>query len=127
MATGAPRNSPAQRARRGAQEGAGIALAFQGNSRVGEAVARSPQLTAVLTLLALRVEREARKNAPVDTGRLRASITHRVYPEGTTKVVAEVGTNVAYAAAQEFGTRHGVPATRYMGRALQTVVQQLTR
>jgi len=49
------------------------------------------------------VYRDAVKNAPVDTGRLRASITPAVRVEGTT-VVGVVGSNVLYAPFMEHGT-----------------------
>lgn len=42
----------------------------------------------------------------VDTGRLRASITHRLLREGANRMYAEVGTNVEYAAGLEYGTSH---------------------
>lgn len=45
------------------------------------------------------VEGAAKTRAPVDTGRLRSSITHVSSDAG-----AIVGTNTEYAAAQEFGT-----------------------
>lgn len=51
---------------------------------------------------ALLIERDAKILAPVDTGRLRASITHRL--EGNSgKPSIVVGTNVEYAKAVEFG------------------------
>lgn len=104
-----------------------LAAEFRRNPRVGSLVVESPETKAVLTMIALRVERLARRYAPVDTGRLRNSITHRVRTElgANPRIVAEVGTNVEYAAAQEFGTRHGVPPTRFLGRALQDVARQL--
>lgn len=55
------------------------------------------------------VSRDARIFAPVDTGRLRASITPEVRTEGN-NVVGVVGSNVAYAPYMELGT--GV----YVGR-----------
>jgi phage gpG-like protein len=62
-----------------------------------------------LLVRAIRVESRAKLNASgrpgprVNTGRLRASITHRVFssPSGA---FAEVGTNVEYAAFVEYGT-----------------------
>lgn len=42
----------------------------------------------------------------VDTGRLRASITHRFKRDGANRMYAEVGTNVDYAAGLEYGTSH---------------------
>ena len=49
------------------------------------------------------VESEAARRAPVDTGRLRASLTSRVRGVGTV-IAGEVGTNVKYAAYMEYGT-----------------------
>lgn len=62
---------------------------------------------------ALKVEGAAKRHAPVDTGRLRASITHRLEVDAL-GLMAVVGTNVAYAIYQEFGTRsqHGTPYLR---------------
>lgn len=45
----------------------------------------------------------AKKNSPVDTGRLRASITPEVRMMGDT-ITGVVGSNVVYAAAQELGS-----------------------
>jgi len=53
---------------------------------------------------ALMVERDAKINAPVDTGRLRASITHVTSDFGTKNPAVDIGTNTDYAAAVEFGT-----------------------
>ncbi|MFZ5688673.1 MAG: HK97-gp10 family putative phage morphogenesis protein [Bacillota bacterium] len=53
---------------------------------------------------ALLVERDAKQNTPVDTGRLRASITHRLSGAGTERVVVEIGTATEYAPFVEFGT-----------------------
>jgi HK97 gp10 family phage protein len=52
----------------------------------------------------LLVERAAKINAPVSTGRLRASITPEVRQSGT-MTTGVVGSNVIYAAAQELGTK----------------------
>lgn len=61
------------------------------------------------------VTRSAKINAPVNTGRLRASITPQVYSRGM-QLVGVVGTNVSYAPYMELGTgtfagrpRHKVP------------------
>lgn len=60
-----------------------------------------------LTESALVMEGQMKLRCPVDTGRLRASLTSSSslltsgYPEGE----AEVGTNVEYAAYVEYGTR----------------------
>jgi HK97 gp10 family phage protein len=52
----------------------------------------------------LLVQRAAMQNAPVDTGRLRASITPEVRTEGRT-VIGVVGSNLFYAPYSELGTR----------------------
>lgn len=49
------------------------------------------------------VQNEARRRAPVDTGRLRSSIVSRAMNTGRS-VGYVVGTNVKYAAAVEYGT-----------------------
>ena len=54
---------------------------------------------ADLFRLAIIVQNEARRMAPVDTGRLRASITVKRTPDG-----AVVGSNVEYAPYVEYGT-----------------------
>jgi HK97 gp10 family phage protein len=56
----------------------------------------------------LLVDRDAKKNAPVDVGRLRASITPSVKQEGT-QVIGIVGSNVKYAAAVELGSKPHMP------------------
>lgn len=63
-----------------------------------EAVARA------LETIGLLAEGYAATNSPVDTGRLRASITHAV--EGDT---VYIGTNVEYAAYVEMGTSRQRP------------------
>lgn len=59
----------------------------------------------------LVVERDAKKNAPVDTGRLRASITGEVRSEGlfSSTVKGIVGSNVKYAPYVELGTKPHFP------------------
>ena len=52
----------------------------------------------------LLVQRSAKKKAPVDTGRLRASITPEVRAHGN-DVWGVVGSNVKYAPFQELGTK----------------------
>lgn len=60
---------------------------------------------ALLKILA-KAENGAKRRAPVDTGRLRASITSRVEQESPEQLVGILGTNVEYAIFQEFGTEH---------------------
>lgn len=61
------------------------------------------KLTRNLTTACFLVEADAKRNAPVDTGRLRSSIAHRL--EKLKNVLRGiVGTRVEYASYQEFGT-----------------------
>jgi HK97 gp10 family phage protein len=61
-------------------------------------------LHKAVTKAALIVEAEAKKLAPVDTGRLRASITHDVRENVLGEIHGRVGTNVDYAIHVEFGS-----------------------
>ena len=76
----------------------------------------------------LLVQRHAKINSPVDTGRLRASITPEVRVEGvkmtTALVRGFVGSNVAYAAAVEFGARGGRGAL-YLTRAITDNMEKI--
>lgn len=56
----------------------------------------------------LIIQRGAKQNAPVDTGRLRASITPNVTTSGD-DIEGVVGSNVVYAPYMEFGTRPHFP------------------
>jgi len=62
---------------------------------------------------AIRAERAAKRLCPVDTGRLRASITWRIDRDAK-GLLALIGTTVHYAAYVEFGTwrMHGRPFLR---------------
>lgn len=57
----------------------------------------------VLLEAGMKIQADAKKNAPVDTGRLKNSITTETYNGGFT---VEVGTNVEYAIFAEYGTRY---------------------
>lgn len=82
------------------QEGRDLAKKFR---ELGEKATRSVEKALVKG--GLLVERDAKILCPVDTGRLRASITHRLEGAGSTKPTVLVGTNVEYAPYVEFG--HG--------------------
>ena len=58
-------------------------------------------------------EGHAKQNAPVDTGRLRNSITHQESDNATV-----IGSNVEYAAAQELGTSRGITGKHYLKNAV---------
>lgn len=67
---------------------------------------------------AIKVDREAKHLCPVDTGRLRSSITNGLAVDGR-GLHAKVGTNVDYAIYVELGTRfaHAQPFLRPALRA----------
>ena len=69
------------------------------------------------------VTRQARINAPVDTGRLRASIAPEVRQQGRT-VQGIVGSNVRYAPFQEYGTDR-TPGKRYLQRAFEDNIEKI--
>lgn len=74
--------------------------------RMSDDVARAVERTRI------DVQNEARRRAPVDTGRLRSSIVSRA--EGGGRGLGYVvGSNVNYAAAVEFGTAPHVIKPRY--------------
>ncbi len=106
-----------------------------------------PPMVQAMRDATLLVQRAAMQNAPVDTGRLRASITPEVVTQGKT-VMGIVGSVVAYAPFVELGTRphwpplaalevwarrhgrsaaygqkliasRGTPAVRYLQRAVE--------
>ena len=70
--------------------------------RLGEALRE--ELVAVAEDIALRIEADAKKNSPVDTGTLRASISSVVEDLAGHTVKAVIGSNVEYAPYQELGT-----------------------
>jgi len=63
-----------------------------------------PPLRKAFADAVLLLERESKRRAPVDTARLRSSITHAVDTR-TVPLWGKVGTDVHYAPYVEFGTR----------------------
>ena len=61
------------------------------------------QARRALQIVGMQVENYARNYAPVDTGRLRNSITSELGP-ATDKPYVQIGSNVDYAPYQELGT-----------------------
>ena len=78
-------------------------------------------MEAIVEDIGLRIDKEAKKNCPVDTGNLRASITVDI-----NGVEAEVGTDVEYAPFVEYGTSKS-KAQPFMTPAKQTVEGQLNK
>lgn len=67
-----------------------------------------------LEIIGGKAESYAKKRCPVDTGRLRNSITHQRYDENT----EVIGTNVEYAPYVELGT-HRMQAKPYLRPAAE--------
>ena len=81
------------------------------NAKVGSIV------RDLLTKSASGIERKAKQLAPVDTGRLKASIAHTV-GAGNVPMWAMTGTNVKYARPVEYGTKpHWAPLRAFQGWA----------
>jgi len=74
----------------------------------------------------LRIVREAKQRAPVDTGRLRASITAELIERGDKPRVL-VGSNVDYAPHVEFGTEKQAAQPFLRNSARQVLKQGPTR
>ena len=71
-------------------------------SHVKEVIeAKNEAIARALEAIGIQAEGDVAELAPVDTGRLRDSITHEV---DESEEAVYVGTNVEYAAYQEYGT-----------------------
>ena len=70
------------------------------------------------------VERGAKRYCPVDTGRLRSSITSVIGEDENGDVVVAIGTNVDYAPHIEFGTSRQT-AQSFLRRALDDEERKL--
>jgi HK97 gp10 family phage protein len=66
-------------------------------------------MEAVVSQSLLLIEGEAKRNAPVLTGKLRTSYATQITEKSKDKVVGIVGTDTEYAPFVEFGTRHQQP------------------
>lgn len=77
----------------------------------------SGEIARDLQRRALQVDRAAKQLCPVDTGRLRSSITNQLGADAE-GLVAVVGTNVEYAPYVELGTRNA-PAQAFLLPALE--------
>lgn len=77
------------------------------NAQATKALLAGPRgaIAADLLRRGLRVESKAKRLCPVDTGRLRSSITTELVMSGGGIPVVRVGTNVDYAQAVHDGTR----------------------
>lgn len=84
-----------------------------------------PPMVQAMRTATLMVQRDAKIYAPVDTGRLRASITPRVATMGEV-IEGTVGSNVSYSRYQETGTRY-MKGKRYLQRAFDRNKERIYR
>ena len=77
--------------------------------------AKNEAIARALEIMGLVAEKYAKGYAPVDTGRLRNSISHDV---STEEQAVYIGTNVEYAPYQELGTRFQ-PGTPFLRPAIE--------
>jgi len=106
-------------------------MAVEGANQISERLKKigSETKTAIeeaLVTSALIVERDAKINAPVDTGRLRASLSHTTEDFGSDNPSVTIGTNTVYAAAQEFGTSK-FPAQPFLFPAFNNNKQKILK
>jgi HK97 gp10 family phage protein len=93
----------------GVRPGAGTSASVTINTRQFETGLRralgrqSDDVRRALVQTGVDVQNKAREHCPVDTGRLRSSIVHRIDGSGRVTGIT-VGTNVSYAADVEYGT-----------------------
>lgn len=80
---------------------------------------------ADLQRLGLRIQNEARRLCPVDTGRLRASII-AVDGRDAAGIFVKVGTNVSYAPFVEYGTSRS-PAQPFLRPAVLLAARSMPR
>ena len=85
--------------------------------------AKNAAVMRALEAIGLQAEGYAKLKAPVDTGRLRNSITHSLAPE---EEAVYIGTNVEYAPYVEFGTRR-TKAQPFLKPAVQDHAEEYKR
>lgn len=85
--------------------------------------AKNAAVMRALEAIGLQAEGYAKLKAPVDTGRLRNSITHSLAPE---EEAVYIGTNVEYAPYVEYGTRR-TKAQPYLKPAVQDHAEEYKR
>lgn len=92
----------------GVQQGMKASVSFRLDDRALQNLLESPEgdTGRYLAKSAVRVERAAKRKAPVDTGRLRASIAWRFERQPDSKLAVAIGSNVQYALIQEIRRRY---------------------
>lgn len=94
-------------------------FAFKVNQGAIDAIIRGP-FAKDLEKKAIQVESAAKRLAPVDTGRLRGSISHSAPKVDGKGLYILIGSDVEYAIYQEFGTRY-MGAQPFLRPALDVV------
>jgi len=84
-----------------------------------------PPMTEAMRDAAPIAQKDAKRNAPVLTGRLQASITSQVVTQGKA-IMGVVGSNVTYAPFVEYGTRR-MRARRFLQNALEDNEREIIR
>lgn len=79
--------------------------------------AKDEALTRAMEAIGIQAEGHTKTYCPVDTGRLRGSISHQS-GSGFDRSVY-IGTNVEYAPYMEFGTSKGHKAHHYLQRGIE--------
>ena len=90
--------------------------AFEGLEKLKQAIKKSGP--AIIQRMILEIEKSAKELVPVDTGRLKSSITSKMERGAVNEPIGKVGTNVKYAPYVEFGTKKQV-AQPYLYPALR--------
>ena len=85
---------------------------------------RGPAMEGAMRKATMIVTASAKKNAPVDTGRLRASITPDVRNTWGSTVEGIVGSNVKYAPFQELGTKR-MKGRFYLRKAVEENIKRI--
>jgi HK97 gp10 family phage protein len=99
--------------------GVGSRIANVINSTVNKKATRAQkEVVNAVARSGLKVERTAKENCPVDTGRLRSSINTTVKGQNSDYITATVGTDVEYAGYVEYGSSKAA-AQPYLKPALK--------
>lgn len=86
--------------------------------------ASKAQIAKGLEMIGLKAEGYAKRNSPVDTGRLRNSITHQI---NVNAGAVAIGTNVEYAVYVEFGSgprEGGAGKVPFLGPAISEHIDE---
>ena len=114
---------------------ADVRLEVEGLDELRRVLRRAPEMAQAEMAISMqratyRVETEAKRRAPVDTGRLRSSLTSRVR-RGASSVEGTVGTRLHYAPYMEYGRGALVESKAWIegefGRTVERILRRLRR